>query len=179
MNALTAISGLEPLGLTEGQTLAVTGGAGLLASYVIGIAKQRGLRVLADAKPEDEELVRGFGADVVLPRGDGMVEAMLEAAPGGVDAVYDTALLTAACSPAFARAGRSFPSGAGTATKWRRESMSTPSTSGRSSTAPTGSRRRALASRGVLALRVAETYPPERAATRSGAWRPAASAAAP
>ena len=41
--------------------------------------------------------------------------------------------------------------------------MSTPSTSGRSSTAPTGSRRRALASRGVLALRVAETYPPERA----------------
>ncbi len=40
MNAMTALSGLEPLGLTEGQTLAVTGGAGLLASYVIGIAKR-------------------------------------------------------------------------------------------------------------------------------------------
>jgi NADPH2:quinone reductase len=38
----------------------VSGGAGLLASYVIVLAKAAGLRVLADAKPEDDELVRGF-----------------------------------------------------------------------------------------------------------------------
>jgi NADPH:quinone reductase len=165
MNALTAISGLAPLGLTDGQTLAVTGGAGLLASYVIGIAKHRGLRVLADAKPEDEELVRSFGADVVLPRGDGMVEAMLESAPGGVDAVYDTALLTRSVFPGI-REGGSIVSVRGwdgdeveagihvhpvyvrtvvDRTDWLEEA-------------------RALASRGVLALRVAELYPPERAA---------------
>lgn len=105
MNALTAIAGLEPLGLTKGRTLAVTGGAGLLASYVIGIAKHRGLRVLADASPEDEALVRSFGADVLLPRGEGMVEAMLETAPGGVDAVFDTALLTRSVFPGI-RPGR-------------------------------------------------------------------------
>ena len=88
MNGLTALRGLELLDLEPGSTLGVTGGAGLLASYVIPLAKLRGLRVLADAGPADEELVRGFGADVVLPRGDGLAEAMQ-----GVDGVFDTAVL--------------------------------------------------------------------------------------
>lgn len=42
MNGLTAMLGLEALGLAEGDTLAVTGGAGLLGSYVIGLARERG-----------------------------------------------------------------------------------------------------------------------------------------
>ncbi len=93
MNGLTALRGLEMLGLEEGKTLAVTGGAGLLGSYVIPLAKEQGLRVIADAKPEDEELVKSFGADVVVPRGEQFPEAVREAAAGGADAVYDTALL--------------------------------------------------------------------------------------
>ena len=104
MNGLTAFRGLELLGLDAGATLLVTGGAGLLASYVIPIAKLRGLRVLADAAPADEELVRGFGADVVVPRGDDCVDAVLAEAPGGVDAVYDTALMGRSAFPAI-RAG--------------------------------------------------------------------------
>jgi NADPH2:quinone reductase len=93
MNGLTAMLGLDLLALPGGATLAVTGGAGLLASYVIPLAKERGLRVLADAKPEDEALVRSFGPDAVLPRGDGFVGAVREAAPGGADGLFDTALL--------------------------------------------------------------------------------------
>lgn len=93
MNGLTARLGLDMLGLSAGSTLAVTGGAGLVASYVIPLAKQLGLRVIADAKPEDEELVRSFGADVVVPRGDGFVAAVREAVPDGVDGLYDTAVL--------------------------------------------------------------------------------------
>jgi NADPH2:quinone reductase len=93
MNGLTAMRGLELLGLPEGATLAVTGGAGVLASYVIGLAKERGLRVIADAKPEDHDLVRGFGADVVIARGEGFAEAVREISPEGADGVYDTALL--------------------------------------------------------------------------------------
>ena len=77
MNGLTAMLGLELLSLGDGETLLVTGGAGLLASYVIGIAKRRGLRVLADARGADRELVRGFGADHVLPRGDGLVAGVI------------------------------------------------------------------------------------------------------
>jgi NADPH:quinone reductase-like Zn-dependent oxidoreductase len=93
MNGLTALRGLELLDLPEGARLAVSGGAGELASYVIPLAKQRGLQVIADAKPEDHELVRGFGADVVVPRGERFAEAIREVAPEGADALYDTALL--------------------------------------------------------------------------------------
>ena len=96
MNGLTAELGLDMLGLASGQSLAVSGGAGLLASYVIALAKARGLEVVADAKPEDEELVRSFGADAVLPRGDGFVAAVRERYPDGVDGLYDTAILRGA-----------------------------------------------------------------------------------
>jgi NADPH:quinone reductase-like Zn-dependent oxidoreductase len=93
MNGLTALRGLDMLGLQSGETLAVAGGAGLLASYVIPLAKEQGLRVIADAKPEDEELVKSFGADVVVPRSEDFAGAVREIAPDGVDGVYDTALL--------------------------------------------------------------------------------------
>jgi NADPH:quinone reductase len=106
MNGLTARSGLELLGLKAGETLAVSGGAGLLGSYVIPLAKEMGLRVIADAKPEDEELVRSFGADVVVPRGQGFTDAVLEAAPDGADGLYDTALLRRAAFPAIRDGGQ-------------------------------------------------------------------------
>ncbi len=93
MNGLTARFGLDLLGLGAGQTLAVAGGAGLLASYVIPLAKEAGLRVIADAKPEDTDLVRGFGADEVVPRGEDFAGAVRAVAPDGADGVYDTALL--------------------------------------------------------------------------------------
>ena len=93
MNGLTALRGLDMLGLRSGETLAVAGGAGLLASYVIPLAKERGLRVIADAIPEDEELVKSFGADVVVPRSDDFAGAIRQVAPDGADGVYDTALL--------------------------------------------------------------------------------------
>lgn len=93
MNGLTALRGLGMLGLESGQTLAVAGGSGLLGSYVIPLAKERGLRVIADAKPEDEELVRSFGADVIVPRSDDFSAAVRAEAPDGADGVYDTALL--------------------------------------------------------------------------------------
>jgi len=105
MNGLTALLGLEQLGLSAGQTLAVSGGAGLLASYVIALAKQRGLRVIADAKPEDEQLVRGFGADEVVPRGERFIDAVRQLAPDGVDGLYDTALLNRAALPAIRDGG--------------------------------------------------------------------------
>jgi NADPH:quinone reductase-like Zn-dependent oxidoreductase len=106
MNGLTAILGLELLALSDGQTLAVSGGAGLLASYVIPLAKLRGLRVIADAKPEDEELVRSFGADVVVARGQRFNDAVREEAPEGVDALYDTALLKRSAFPAIRDGGQ-------------------------------------------------------------------------
>jgi NADPH2:quinone reductase len=105
MNGLTALLGLELLGLQAGQTLGVTGGAGLLGSYVIVLAIQQGLRVIADAKPDDEALVRSFGADIVVPRGADFVGAVREVMPDGVDGLYDTALLHEAVFAAIADDG--------------------------------------------------------------------------
>jgi NADPH2:quinone reductase len=106
MNGLTAERGLDMIGLGEGETLAVAGGAGLLGSYVIALAKERGLRVIADAKPEDEELVTSFGADVVVPRSERFGDAIRQAAPDGADAVYDTALLYRDAFPAVRDGGQ-------------------------------------------------------------------------
>jgi NADPH:quinone reductase-like Zn-dependent oxidoreductase len=105
MNGLTARLGLELLDLRAGQTLAVSGGAGLLASYVIALAKDQGLRVIADATPEDRDLVASFGADVVIERGDGFSAAVRDAAPGGADGLYDTALLRRSALPAIRDGG--------------------------------------------------------------------------
>jgi NADPH:quinone reductase-like Zn-dependent oxidoreductase len=105
MNGLTAILGLDLLGLDAGETLAVAGGAGLLASYVIPLAKDAGLRVIADARPEDEELVRGYGADVVIERSDDFSAAVRAVEPGGVAAVYDTACLDEAALGAIRDGG--------------------------------------------------------------------------
>jgi NADPH:quinone reductase len=105
MNGLTAMHGLEMLALHEGDTLAVAGGAGLLGSYVIAAASTRGIRVIADAKPEDEELVKSFGADVVVPRTASFGDAIRAVAPDGADAVYDTALLYRDALPAIRDGG--------------------------------------------------------------------------
>ena len=165
MNGLTAFAGLEQLGVGEGDTLAVTGGAGLLASYVIRIAKERGIRVLADAKPEDEELVRGFGADVVLPRGDGLADAIRAEVPAGVDAVYDTALLQRAMFPAIREGG-----GLAVVRGWDGEDVERGVHIRRVWVGDVLERTdwlhelRELAGSGALQLRVASTYPPARAA---------------
>jgi len=105
MNGLTAFLGLDLLDLARGQTLAVSGGAGLLASYVIGVSKTRGLRVVADASPNDETLVRSFGADIVLPRGEDYPAAVREAVAGGADGFLDTARLNRSAFPAIRDGG--------------------------------------------------------------------------
>lgn len=100
MNALTARNALDTLALPAGATILVTGAAGAVGGYSIPLAKSEGLRVIATASAEDEADVLALGADVFVPRGDGSIEAILEAAPGGVDAVIDGATLYAEIIPA-------------------------------------------------------------------------------
>jgi NADPH:quinone reductase len=93
MTGLTALNALEIAALKKGQILAVSGGAGLLAQYAIAAAKRRGIKVIADAKPADAELVRSYGADTVVERGPGLAEAIRRELRDGVDALLDTAVL--------------------------------------------------------------------------------------
>ncbi|MEU7814351.1 NADP-dependent oxidoreductase [Pseudonocardia sp. NPDC049154] len=106
MNGLTALGAVDHLGLEAGGTIGVTGAAGAVGGYVVEIAKARGLRVLADAAPADEELVRGLGADVVVPRGPDVAKHFLDATDGaGVDGLVDGAVLDAAALPAVRNGG--------------------------------------------------------------------------
>jgi len=165
MNGLTALLALDLLALEPGDVLAVTGGAGLLASYVIPLAAERGLRVLADARPEDEALVRGFGADTVLPRGDDFAGALRDVVPEGASGLVDTALLGAAAFPALADEGRMAvvrgwddtpaPRGIDVRPVWVRTVLERTDWL---------ERLRSGASSGRLVLRVAAEYPPEDAA---------------
>ena len=165
MNGLTARLALNLITLSAGQTLAVSGGAGLLAHYMIVLAKQGGLRVIADAKPSETELVRSYGADVVVARGEQFSSQVRAEVPGGVDALLDTALLGRDSFSAIRDGGAYVPvrgwdgspsernirilpvmvSNALTRTDWLNEL-------------------RDLASSGTITLRVAGEYPPERAA---------------
>jgi NADPH:quinone reductase-like Zn-dependent oxidoreductase len=89
MNGLTAKQTLDQLALKPGQTLAVTGAAGCYGGYVIQLAKQAGLHVIADASPADEALVRSFGADTVVPRGHDIAAQIRKVVPNGVDGLAD------------------------------------------------------------------------------------------
>jgi len=93
MNGLTARMALDRLDLSPGSTLAVTGAAGAFGGYTVQLAKADGLRVIADAAPADEDLVRALGADVVIPRGADVADHIRKIAPDGVDAVADGALI--------------------------------------------------------------------------------------
>jgi NADPH:quinone reductase len=106
MNAMTARTALDMLALEPGQTLAVTGSAGAVGGDAIQLGVHDGLTVIGDAKPEDAELIKSFGAQHVVSRGEGMAAAVRALYPDGVDAVLDAALLGPAILPAVRDGGQ-------------------------------------------------------------------------
>ena len=117
MNGLTARLALDTLEIPAGGTLAVTGAAGAFGGYVVQLAVADGLRVVADAKDADEDLVRSLGdhsADarsgrpslLVLPRGDGFAAAVRDVVPSGVDGLADGSVQLDALLPAVRDGGR-------------------------------------------------------------------------
>ena len=131
---------------------------------MIVLAKQRGVRVIADAKPSETELVRSYGAESWLPAASGSA---------------------AACVPSARRRGRAVRHG-GAGSRLvpghpRRRRVRTGARLGQQSIRaeyphPAGvvlealtrtdwlNELRDLASSGAITLRVAGEYPPERAA---------------
>lgn len=91
LNALTARNALDAVALPAGSSLLITGAAGSVGGYLTQLATRAGLRVIAVVAPQDTELVRSFGADLVVPRGADAPRRVREIEPGGVDAAVDTA----------------------------------------------------------------------------------------
>ncbi len=160
LNGLTAVQALDQLGLGEGQSLLVTGAAGAVGGFAVQLAAERGLRVVAVAGEDDEELVRATGAEWFAPRSAVRLgTAVREFHPAGVDGAVDAAALGAVALDAV-RGGGAFaalvPGGAPAPLRgtkvlhtWIRAD---------------GARLAdlvALAEAGKLTLRVAETFPLE------------------
>lgn len=164
MNGLTVRLALDRLALQPGQTLAVTGAAGAVGGYAVQLGALEGLRVIAVASPKDEELVKKLGAAAFVPRGDGAITGIRDVSSGGVDGMIDAAVLDGAVLPAIRDGGRlatvrgwSGPSERGITIEPVRvleyvHNQAALDKLGR------------LVEAGKLTLRVAETFPPERAA---------------
>ena len=105
MNGLTALLALAAVDLPAGATLAVTGAAGAVGGYVVELAKARGLRVIADSAPADEELVRQLGPDWIVPRGHDVAAAIRRLVPAGVPALIDGSVQGVEVLPAVSDGG--------------------------------------------------------------------------
>jgi NADPH:quinone reductase-like Zn-dependent oxidoreductase len=105
MNGLTAKLAIEALDLAPGATLLVTGGTGAVGGYVIELAKKAGLLIIADGKEVDRDLLLRLGADVVVPRGEAMAQAVRARHPEGVDGALDGALLGDAAAAVVHKGG--------------------------------------------------------------------------
>lgn len=105
MNGLTVRLALDLLALPAGATLGVTGSAGAVGGYAIQLGKVAGLRVLADAQPSDEALIRSLGADLLVSRGPRVAAAMRAAVPEGLDGLIDAAVQEATVLPALRDGG--------------------------------------------------------------------------
>ena len=163
MNGLTARLSLDLLGLAAGQTLAVTGAAGAYGGYVVQLAKAEGLTVIADASEADHELVVSLGADIVVRRGDDVAGRIREHFPDGVDGLADGAVLNE-LAVAAVRDGGAFTAVRGFEGEPERGiNFTTTFVRTYDGEFEKLDRLRQQAETGVLKLRVAETYPPERA----------------
>jgi NADPH2:quinone reductase len=158
MNGLTARRSLDLLCLSSGQTLAVTGAAGAYGGYVIQLAKEAGLVVIADASEADEALVKSLGADIVVRRGNDVASRILQHVPKGVDGLADGAVLNGLVIPAV-RDGGAFTSVRGFKGEPQRDiRFSTTFVREYDCEFEKLDRLRQLAEAGTLTLRVAETF---------------------
>jgi NADPH:quinone reductase-like Zn-dependent oxidoreductase len=163
LNGLTASQSVELLGLREGQSVFITGAAGAVGGYAVQLAKRRGLTVIASDRAEDEVFVTTvLGADTFVPAAADPSGAVKEFYPDGVDAVLDTATLGSRIIGAVKDGG--------TFVTTRMDALPEPERGIRirltqvSPDAAMLTTLSDLATAGALVLRVAQTYPLDKAA---------------
>jgi NADPH:quinone reductase-like Zn-dependent oxidoreductase len=87
----TAIDLIDAVGLTEGDTVVVSGATGGVGSFVIQLAARRGATVVATAKGGDQDAyVRSLGASDTVDYGAGeVVETLRQRFPDGIEVLID------------------------------------------------------------------------------------------
>lgn len=85
---LTAERVLDAAGVGADDVVLVHGASGGVGSLAVQLGRLRGARVIATGSPSGHDRLRALGAEPVA-YGDGLVDAVREIAPDGVDAVVD------------------------------------------------------------------------------------------
>jgi NADPH:quinone reductase-like Zn-dependent oxidoreductase len=156
LNATTADQALDTLALEPGQWLLVSGAAGGVGLFAVELARLRGLRVIAQAGVDDEDLVRSAGAELFVPRDQDLATTVRSLVPGGAHGAIDAANLAAVTADAV-RHGGAFVSLLNSAPLARRQVRTTNMTwhtdAGRLA------KLAAYAGSGLVSLRVARTFP--------------------
>jgi NADPH:quinone reductase-like Zn-dependent oxidoreductase len=123
------------------------------------------LRVVADSSRDDEALVRSFGPDLVLRRGDRYPDDVRRAVGAGANGFFDTAAIGSAALPAIRDGGKlAVVRGWSEDEPERGIEVKRLGVSAQLQRTEWLDELRALASQGVLQLRVATTYPLDQAA---------------
>jgi NADPH:quinone reductase-like Zn-dependent oxidoreductase len=86
----TSVRVLGALGVGEGDTLLLHGAAGVAGAVGVQLAVTRGATVIGTASPGNHDYLRSLGA-IPVAYGAGLADRVREAAPQGIDAVYDAA----------------------------------------------------------------------------------------
>jgi NADPH:quinone reductase-like Zn-dependent oxidoreductase len=86
---ITAMSALDALDLSEGDTVLVVGATGGVGSFFVQLAAHAGATVIAPALPEDEDYLRDLGVSEMLERDADIAQVVRERHPDGVDALLD------------------------------------------------------------------------------------------
>jgi enoyl reductase len=79
---------LRELGVRAGETLLIHAAAGGLGTMAVQLARRSGATVIGTASERNHEYLRSLGA-IPVRYGDGLIDRIRAAAPGGVDAALD------------------------------------------------------------------------------------------
>jgi NADPH2:quinone reductase len=89
LSGIAAITAIDALELSEGDTVLIVGATGGVGSLAVQLAARAGATVVAPALPEDEAYLRELGVSELLPREDDLAAVARERRPEGFDAVLD------------------------------------------------------------------------------------------
>jgi len=85
-----ALDLLDAVHAVKGQTVLIVGATGGVGSFTVQLAAQRGLKVIATARPDQDAYVHGLGATETIDYSAGsIVDAVRSRYPNGVDALID------------------------------------------------------------------------------------------
>jgi NADPH:quinone reductase-like Zn-dependent oxidoreductase len=87
--AITAITSIDALNLSEGDVLLVAGAPGGVGSFAVQLAVEAGAKVIAPGLAEDEDYLKDLGVSQMIPREGDTDAAVRERFLGGVDALLD------------------------------------------------------------------------------------------